>query len=416
MTAKANRNILIITLVFLIMFVISFMTNVLNSILSDVKNSFNLSLSLAGFLPFSFFIAYGVMSIPAGFLSERYNDRSLLGLSFLVIAFASVLFIIFPGYIMFSISLFIMGCCMAILQVIVNPLLRVAGGEEHFAFNSVLAQLVFGGASFISPYLYMSLVIPYEERGALARIITSTVPQDIPWASLYSIFTLAALLMCLIVLKVRYPRFEKSQDEKAAEHQSYWMLLKNKWAVLFFLGIFCYVGVEQGIGNWISQFLLDYHGMDPQTIGAGTVSWFWAMLTIGCILGLLLLKIWDSRYILVGSATATILTLIFTLNASPEWSVKAFPWIGFFISVMWSIIFSLGLNSVKHHHGALSGILCTGIAGGAVMPLVVGWIGDIFELKAGLYFLLIPLLYILSIGFWARPLVTNKTIQRMEKQ
>lgn len=409
MAAQTKRNTLIILLVFLVMFVISFMTNVLNSILSDVKNSFNLSLLLAGLLPFSFFIAYGVMSIPAGFLSEKFKDKSLLVISYIIMAIASVLFILFPGYIMFSISLFIMGCCMAVLQVIVNPLLRVAGGEEHFAFNSVLAQLVFGGASFASPYLYMSLVQPYEERGSLARIITSTVPEEIPWASLYSIFAVVALLMCLIVLKIKFPSFEKKEDERAGEQHSYLILLKDKWAILFFLGIFCYVGVEQGVGNWISQFLLDYHGMDAQSVGASTVSWFWAMLTVGCVLGLLLLKIWDSRHILIGSALATVLTLVFALNASPEWSVRAFPWIGFFISVMWSIIFSLGLNSVRQHHGALSGILCTGIAGGAVMPLVVGWVGDMFELKVGLYFLLIPLLYILSIGFWARPLVKNKT-------
>jgi fucose permease len=76
---------------------------------------------------------------------------------------------------------------------------------------------------------------------------------------------------------------------------------------------------------------------------------------------------------------------------------------------MWSIIFSLGLNSVRSHHGSLSGILCTGIAGGAVMPFIVGLIGDASSLKTGMLFLIIPLGFILSIGFWAKPLVTNKT-------
>ena len=71
-----------IALVMLIFFVISFITNILNSIIVDVKTSFDLNLTLTGLLPFSFFIAYGVMSIPAGFLSERYSDKTLLSMNF----------------------------------------------------------------------------------------------------------------------------------------------------------------------------------------------------------------------------------------------------------------------------------------------------------------------------------------------
>lgn len=298
---------------------------------------------------------------------------------------------------------------MAVMQVIINPLLRIAGGEEHFAFNSVLAQLVFGGASFLSPYLYMYLVND-QDPDVLVNSLTSLVPEDLPWVSLYIVFAGIALIMWGVIRAVRYPDYEKKEDERSANQAIYITLLKNKWSVLYFLGIFCYVGIEQGIGNWISQFLLQYHDLDAQTIGAGTVSRFWAMLTIGCLLGLVLLKILDSRIVLIFSSLATIITVIVALTASTEWSVRAFPMIGFFISVMWSVIFSLGLNSVKEHHGALSGILCTGIAGGAVMPLIVGGLGDLFELKTGMFFLVVPLLYILSIGFWAKPLVTNKTL------
>ncbi|NNF76179.1 MAG: MFS transporter [Flavobacteriaceae bacterium] len=411
----SKKYISIILLVFAIFFVISFITNILNSIMADVKASFDLSLLYTGLLPFSFFIAYGVMSVPAGFLSERYSDKKLLGLSFLIIALASIIFILFPSYLIFGFSLFIMGCSMAVLQVIINPLLRIAGGEAHFAFNSVLAQLVFGGASFLSPYLYMALVNKNNQQ-SVAELLRSFVPENLPWVSLYIVFALTAGVMFLVISFVNYPDYAKKEDERSGGIRNYIDLLKNKWAILYFLGIFCYVGIEQGIGNWISQFLLEYHGMDAQTIGASTVSRFWAMLTIGCLLGLLLLKLMDSRYVLIGSTLATTIALIVALTGSSEVSVKAFPWIGFFISVMWSIIFSLGLNSVKSHHGALSGILCTGIAGGAIMPLIVGAIGDSVNLKTGLFFLAVPLLYILSIGFWAKPLVKNKTISITKKE
>jgi fucose permease len=394
----------------LVFFVISFITNILNSIIVDVKDSFDLSLTSTGFLPFTFFIAYGIMSIPAGFLSEKYSEKALLSVSFFVMTLASLGFALFPSYGTFSITLFTLGCCMAVLQVIINPMLRVAGGEEHFAFNSVLAQLVFGAASFLSPYLYKYLVnTENESSGTLGDVLRGYVPENLPWASLYIVFAAIALFLFFYVYFTKYPKFEKTEDEKAGDSSSYWDLLKNKWTLLYFLGIFCYVGTEQGVGNWISQFLSQYHGLDPQTVGADTVSYFWAMLTVGCLLGLVLIKFMDSRRLLIWATAITILSLILALTGSSKVALIGFPMVGFFISVMYSIIFSLALNSVKEHHGSLSGILCTGIAGGAIIPFIVGGLGEMMTLKAGMFFLIIPLIFILTIGFWAKPLVTNKT-------
>ncbi len=411
--SKSNpkRQYQIIILVMLVFFVISFVTNILNSIIVDVKNSFDLSLTMTGLLPFSFFIAYGVMSIPAGFLSEKYSDKTLLTVSFVIMAIASIGFALFPSYSVFTVTLFSLGCCMAVLQVIINPMLRVAGGEEHFAFNSVLAQLVFGLASFLSPFLYKYIVDTDSNPSGMAATLRTLVPEDLPWVGLYIVFSFIALLLVLVVLFTKYEKYEKKEDEIAGSSQSYFSLLKNRYTFLFFLGIFCYVGTEQGVGNWISQFLYEYHGLDPQSVGANTVAYFWAMLTIGCVLGLLLLKIMDSRKVLIGATLATMLFLIGALTGSTQIALFAFPAIGFSISVMWSIIFSLSLNSVKENHGSLSGILCTGIAGGAILPFIVGAFGEATSLKTGLFLLLVPLTFILSIGFWANPLVTNKTIR-----
>ncbi|NYJ28670.1 MULTISPECIES: MFS transporter [Flavobacteriaceae] len=408
---KTKRYVHIIALVMIVFFVISFITNILNSIIVDVKDSFDLSLTLTGLLPFTFFIAYGIMSIPAGFLSERYGERSLLSISFLVMGLASLGFAIFPQYAVFSVTLFVLGCCMAVLQVIINPMLRVAGGEEHFAFNSVLAQLVFGAASFLSPYLYKYLVSKDNTDDTIAEMLRGWVPKEFPWVSLYIVFAAISFLLFVYVFLTKYPRFEKTEEERAGDKGSYWDLLKNKWTLLYFLGIFCYVGTEQGVGNWISQFLNQYHGLDPQTIGADTVSYFWAMLTVGCLLGLLLLRFMDSRKLLILTTAITMLCLILALTGTAQLALIGFPAVGFFISVMYSIIFSLALNSVKEHHGSLSGILCTGIAGGAVIPFIVGGLGELMSLKSGMFFLLVPLAFILTIGFWAKPLVNNKTIR-----
>jgi fucose permease len=78
---------------------------------------------------------------------------------------------------------------------------------------------------------------------------------------------------------------------------------------------------------------------------------------------------------------------------------------------MWSVIFSLALNSVPAHHGSFSGILCTAILGGAVVPLVIGGIGELVGLRFSMLLLFVTLGYIFSIGIWAKPLITNKTFK-----
>ena len=409
-----KRNYFIVSLIFLTFFVISLITNILGPIIPDIISSFNLSLTLAAFLPFSFFIAYGVMSIPAGILLEKYSEKPVMIGAFMVSLLGALFFSLFPSYIVALISLFLIGIGIAILQVAINPLLRVAGGEEHFAFNSVMAQLVFGGASFISPYIYSYLVINLKSdnvNDVIINIIKKFIPNNLPWISLYYLFFIVILLMIITISFSKFPTVVKKEDEKAGTWDTHKKLFKNKTVILFFLGIFAYVSTEQGVSNWISQFLKTYHGYDPQTVGASVVSSFWGLMTIGCILGLVLLKIIDSRKVLIIFSLAAMIFLGLAFFGSGEMALFAFPAVGFSASVMWSIIFSLALNSLDSHHGSFSGILCTGIIGGALMPVIIGWLGDLFGLRTGMLFLYIPLGYIFSIGFWAKPIIVNETIK-----
>ena len=188
------------------------------------------------------------------------------------------------------------------------------------------------------------------------------------------------------------------------------MLFKKRTVVLFFIAMICYVGTEQGTANWISQFLFTYHGYDPQTTGAKAVAYFWGLMTAGGILGLVLLKIMDSRKVLILFTILALICLTTALFGSAKISLYAFPAVGFFASVMYPIIFSLALNSINEHHGSFSGILCTGIIGGAIGPLIIGWLGDHLGLRSGMLFLYLTMGFILSIGFWAKPIITNKTI------
>ncbi len=412
-----KKNYMVVALIMFVFFVISFLTNIMGPLIPVIISDFKVSLAMAGLLPFAFFIAYGVFSIPSGFAVEKYKEKKVMVFAFAVALLGSVIFSIIPSFPVALISLFLIGSGMAMLQVAINPLLRVAGGEEHFAFNSVMAQLAFGLASFISPQLFSYLVInlkDYPSTGvsnALLDNLHKVVPADLPWISLYWIFSVVALLMVLLMIVIKLPKVKLSQDEKAGAWSTHVKLLKNKTVILYFIGLFCYVGTEQGVANWMSKFLNEYHGFDPLKEGADSISWFWGLLTVGCILGLVLLKFMDSKLVLKLFAGAAIISLTAGLFGPAQVSLWAFPIVGFFASVMWSVIFSLGLNSMTSHHGAVSGILCSGIIGGALVPLIIGVIGDAIGLKGGMTFIYLTLGFVFSIGFWARPLINNKTVR-----
>src|ERR1019366_438671 len=342
-------NYYIVGFILLTFFVISFLTNILGALNDNVSGDYQLTETMAGFLPFAFFIAYGVMSIPSGLLLERWGEKRMMVVAFVLAFLGAMVFVLHPTFIVFLISLFTIGTGMAALQVVINPLLRVSGGEAHFAFISVLAQLIFGLASFISPRMYKYLVSNIDKGNTqkpFISLLSGFVPGHMSWVSVYWVFAVIVLLMVVIVLLVKFPVVELKEDERIGSKASFIELLKNKYVILFFLGIFCYVGTEQGISYWMGKFLHIYHGFDPKTIGADAVSYFWGLMTIGGMLGLVLLKLFDSKHVLRWFTIFGIISLAVGLTGSDHVSLWAFPIAGFFLSVMYPIIVSLGLNSV----------------------------------------------------------------------
>jgi MFS transporter, FHS family, L-fucose permease len=414
MPGPVPRNRYMVFIVFLTFFVMSLLTNILGPIVPDIISSFHVGLAAAAFLPFSFFIAYGVMSIPAGFMVERFGEKAVMMAAFVAGTAGSLSFALYPTYNVAVASLFIMGSGMATLQTAINPLLRVAGGEENFAFNSALAQLIFGSASFLSPYMYSYLVLNLGTADARNDVLLGTLsrltPSSLPWASMYWIFAVFTVAMIVVLYFSRFPRVERVADEQAGSWYMYGNLFRTPLVWGFFFCVFAYVGFEQGTADWMSKFLSVYHGYDPHTTGAAAVSWFWGLLTAGCFIGMLLLKIFDSRYVLRGTCIGALICLSAALFGPARVSLIAFPAIGLFASVMWPILVSLGLNSVSEHHGSLGGILSSGIMGGAVVPLIIGRIGDHFGLRAGVAFLYLTIGCVLSVGFWANPIISNAVI------
>jgi fucose permease len=398
----SSKRIWQIALIMSFWFVISFITNILGPLIPDIINNFSLkNLALAGFIPTSFFVAYAVMSIPAGLMIEKWGEKRVLFIGFLMPFIGSLLFAFLHTYTVLLCSCFIIGLGMAMLQTVLNPLQRTVGGEENYAFVGELGQLVFSCASFISPLVYT-----YYVKNPM-----SIAPPELPWVSLYYLFAIILVVMLCAVLLCKFPKIELNEDEKSGTKSSYFELFKKRYVWLFALGIFCYVSTEQGTSIYMSTFLAKYHGVDPQALGAHTVAYFWGSMLVGCVLGLLLLKLFDSKILLRCSGFLATILLAVALFGSRQVSLFCFPAIGFSISMMYSIIFSLALNSAAEHHGSFAGILCSAIVGGAIGPLLVGLLADATgSLRTGMFLIFAFIFYMTSIGFWAKPIVSNKTV------
>jgi fucose permease len=394
-----KTRVLVICYIMLVWFVISFVTNLIGPLMPIIIGDFHLSLGLAGFLPFSFFLAYGLISIPAGALVEARGPRTTLLAAFGLNLLGCLAIALFPSYAIVICGLFVIGVGMAMLQVVINPLTRATGGEGHFAFFSVMGQLVFGLASYVSPMVFTMLM---ERPGAKHEALV--------WVQFYWAFLFVFVALIALTAWMRLPSVELAESERAGGLASYRELFRDRHVRLFFLGIIAYVGTEQSLANWMSQFLSTYHHFDPTKEGANAVGSFWGLMSIGCVLGLVLLKLLDAKVVLAAFTLLAFVSVALALFGSAQTALYAFPMSGFFLSVMYSIIFSFGLNSVSRYHGAMSGILCTGILGGAVVPLLVGLLGDRFGLRIALLTVFATLGYILSVCYWARPLVRNETI------
>jgi FHS family L-fucose permease-like MFS transporter len=203
------RNRYMVVIVLLTFFGISLLvTDILGQ--PDIISSFHVSLTAAGLLACAFFIAYGLMSIPAGVLVERFTEKPVMVAAFLIGRLGSLSFALFPRYRVAIVSLFLIGAGMATLQVAVNPRQRVAGGEEHYAFSSTLAQLVFGSASFVSPRIYSYLVLNLNRRSsgqnAFVQVLGRSTPAGLPWASMDWIFAAFTLRMVAILSFSGFPQ------------------------------------------------------------------------------------------------------------------------------------------------------------------------------------------------------------------
>lgn len=386
---KRKTNIPLLALLCLNYFTFSLITNIPGVLLPYWKDSFHLSSMVLTFLGSVFFMAYGLTSFPQGILLDKFGNKKMFLFGIGLVFLGSILFAIIPEYIVGLFSLFIIGIGVTTLQMVSNLLVKgIDEDETKYSRNLTLTQIFVGvgglGGGFLIGFLIRNL--------------------GFHWQSIYYVFSVLAMIVAVWVFLTNIPEVREKHDEKPSA-KDYLNLVKNPLMIMFAMGIFVYVGIEVGVATWISTFLVDKFEM-LKSSAAMVVGLYWGFLAVGRFTGGILLNYLNTSKALLLYAIGAFVALVLAVIVPDKMvSAACFILVGFFLSIMFPSIFSLCVNSFeKKEEGAVAGILCTTIVGGAVTAPIIGFLDKLTSLPVALIIVgLISFGYIGLIGVKTLP-------------
>ncbi len=358
-----------------------FITSLIDPLVAAVKGIFSLSDVEAQLSASAFFIAYGVMSLPAAALLARCKSVATVLIALALMIAGCMLMLIASNvafYGLVLLGLFVLASGITILQVAANPLAAVLGSPDRSHLRLTLSQALNSLGTFIGPYLGASLFLKGVEIKAgetLNDTVRASALTGIDIAFL-SISVLIAFLSLFIWLARSLIVDAAPPPQKAASGGILAMLTEaasSRWALLGGGAIFLYVGAEVAIGTQMALFLHsdDVLGVSLEQAGK-MVSLYWGGAMVGRLIGAALLARVPAPKLLAIFASIACSICLFVFLVGGSAGGHAALAIGLFNSIMFPVIFTLTLERSSASKEATSGFLCFSIVGGAAIPLLVG--------------------------------------------
>ena len=399
MSQKQTPNYLFpLIIVFIVCFLIGFITTMNNSMIAFLSQAFDLSAQQGQYVNTAFYGAY-LLAIPFAMLMSKigYKATLLLGLAVAGIGFVinsfGINWAIGAGanvYIVFLLSMCIVAMGVVMLQNVANPYVMVLGRPESGAFRMTLSQALNSVATTVAPMFITYVIIAGK----------TPAPEYVPGPFLgLGIFT---LIICGILVFLKLPKIDegKQAEEESGEKKQYKSSVFQYTHVwLGALGIFMYMGVEIGVPSMLPyRFQLLHPEMDSAALAAlstSYLSWYWGGMMVGRFVGAGILTKFEPRKLLTAclclGAACIALSLVLSTSMVGIWLMLA---AGLFHSVMWPLIFNLGLQELGPHTKAASGVINTGVIGGALLMPVMGAMVDAMGIIAAMCLMFVFYAYI----------------------
>lgn len=348
-----------------------------------VKKDFQLTDFIAQFLPMMVLLWFFVLSVPVGVLQDKYGKRNMLNVGMVLQAIGLGLPFIHYSFAMMFASFILLGIGNTVIQVSANPLLQDVTPPEKLASYMSTSQFVKAIISFSGPIIAAFMAKSFGD-----------------WKLVFAVYGITSLLAALWLSLT--PIVESKPDRKPATFASCFHLLKNRFVAFMALSIFLIVGTEVAINTNIAIVLTSRYGVELETAVFG-ISMFFAGETISRFLGAIILNWIKPRVFLVLIALLSLAGILGIFLAPSNTVAFAFIFVtGLGIGNMFPTIFSLALEKMPDRANEISGLLIMAVSGGAVIPLVMGFISTTFGALTSISVLAACMLYILWVSIYVR--------------
>lgn len=392
-----------------IFFMWGFLTALNDVLIPHLKAVFELNWTRTMLIQFTFFGAYFVMSVPAGWVVDRVGYKLGIVIGLLVAGCGALMFL--PAaqiqwYYLFLAALFTLASGITLLQVSANPYVSLLGEPARAASRLNLAQALNSLGHTTAPLIGGMLILGTAVLGAeQLAALTQQQQQAYQAAQAQSVqvpylgLAVALFALAAIVFALRLPALAEATGRGDARRHTFSEVLRIphvRWGVL---AIFVYVGAEVAIGSFLINYIAQADiGAMSEADAAKYVSFYWGGAMLGRFVGsALLLRVDARRLLALYAAIACILlaTTISTHGPLAMWSVIA---IGLFNSIMFPTIFTLGIERLGPMTEKASSLLVMAIVGGALVPLAQGMLADKIGVQTAFALPLLCYAYIIWYG------------------
>ena len=392
-------------------FMWGFVTASIDPLVPSVKAVFSLTYAESMLTQFAFFLAYGVISLPAAFVLEKVGYARTILFALAAMLAGCLLMPVathFNAYWFVLVALFVIAGGITQLQVAANPLAALLGPPKGSHFRLTLSQTFNSLGTVIAPIIGSYLIL----RGGVFEGAISAASRDVTLRNVDTQFIAIAVILVLLGLFLwRLRRLLHVPHEMDDANASPFAAFASRWALFGGLAIFLYVGAEVSIGSIMINFLHAPAIMNVSFAEAGRLlSFYWGGAMVGRALGsAVLIRVRADRVLAAAAAVAMLLCLVVTqqsglvtllfggVTAGQVAGIAAIA-IGFFNSIMFPTIFTLTLERSSAPTPSTSGLLCMAIVGGAVLPVITGYTADHAGLTLAFF---VPLVSYVCIAIFA---------------
>ena len=390
-------------------FMWGFLTSLNDVLIPHLKAVFELNYTRAMLVQFTFFGAYFLMSLPAGWLVAHLGYKKGIIAGLLIAAVGALGF--WPSaalrtYEAFLASLFVLATGITVLQVAANPYVALLGPEQTASSRLTLAQALNSLGTTLAPlfggFLILSTTVMSGEQIQALPVAEQVAYRAAEAQSVqgpYLGLAIALALLAVFVRLFRLPSLAEATEKADSAPHTLLDALKHPHVLFGVLAIFFYVGAEVSIGSLMVNYLAlpETGGMSEQR-ATQYVSAYWGCAMVGRFAGSWLLAQYPPRRLLAGFALANVVLLGVILAASGEVAVYGIVATGLFNSIMFPTIFSLAIERLGPLTNKASSLLIMAIVGGAVIPLLQGMLADRIGLHLSFVLPVACYLYIIFYG------------------